>query len=156
MTFIVHITLLFILVNACELGVIGISISTWVTNILNALLLILCWSYKEGLINKESWHWYNKDSFKGWIQFLSLAVPSTIMRSLEYSSIEVLAMFTGWIGYIEQGAAIANFQLFSFTYRIPGGISIASTNLIGNCLGARNFQNARKYSISAIILVLIK
>ena len=82
-------------------------------------------------------------------------VPSTIMRSLEYSSIEVLAIFTGLIGYVEQSASIANFQISSYFYRIPNGISIASTSLIGNCLGSRQHINARKYTVSAILIVIM-
>lgn len=143
------------LVHGLGLGVIGIALATCATNVLNAVILTLYCTYKDKFIHKESWHFLNRDSFSGIIEYLEYAIPATIMRCLEYWCFEVLVIYAGWIGSTEQGAAITVFHLFSVCYRIPNGISMASTNLIGSSLGANLYKDAKKYSQAAFLLVLV-
>eukprot|EP00345_Euplotes_harpa_P007371 CAMPEP_0168331974 /NCGR_PEP_ID=MMETSP0213-20121227/8677_1 /TAXON_ID=151035 /ORGANISM="Euplotes harpa, Strain FSP1.4" /LENGTH=202 /DNA_ID=CAMNT_0008335901 /DNA_START=889 /DNA_END=1494 /DNA_ORIENTATION=+ len=77
------------------------------------------------------------------------------MRCLEYMSIECLVIFVGWIGSTEQAAAIIAFQMLSLTYRMPNGVSMASTNLVGNYLGANQADNAKMYTKASFVLTVL-
>lgn len=84
----------------------------------------------------------NKDSFKGWKEFLKVAIPSSLMICLETWNYQITAIMTGYLedmNEINGNVILLNISLIF--YMFPFGLSVACSNLVGKYVG--------KYSVKA-------
>ena len=72
---ILHFFWCYLFVFYLEYGLVGSAIATTITYISNFLATTLILTFKEGIIPKESWHFFNADSFICLIKYLKIAVP---------------------------------------------------------------------------------
>ncbi|KAI5934735.1 Multidrug and toxin extrusion protein 1 [Manis javanica] len=62
------------------------------------------------------------------------------------------ATWGGTLGTVELGAQSVVYELATIVYMIPTGFSVAASVRVGNALGARNFEQARKSSAVALLI----
>ncbi|CAI2361778.1 unnamed protein product [Moneuplotes crassus] len=151
--FCLHISILDGLHYNSLLTVESLAFANLVTNVMSLILLtIFC--MKTTKIHREAWH-YSLGSFEGLKEFIRYAIPSTLMRSLEYWVCEILMIFSGWCGSKQQAAAITAWNIYSAFYRFTSGISMATSNLVGNCLGNNDPRNGKQYAIASMLVTCI-
>ena len=79
---VLHIVWCYVFVSVFNMEYKGVAVATSITYFSNFLLLTVYLS-KSTVISKESWHFINRDSFKGWYEYLHLGIPSMLMLCLE-------------------------------------------------------------------------
>ena len=96
-------------------------------------------------IPRESWHWFNSDSFANLYEYYKLGIPAILMTSTEWWSFEILALLSGWISPVDLAANSVILNVSLLLFNISYGISCSSTNLVGNSLGERKPVTAKIY-----------
>jgi len=145
----------YILVFYFDLGVIGMGIASCITYWSDLILVTLYTHFKEGFVPKESWHFFNADSFKGIGEFLEFGIPSALIYCLEWWSFEVLSVFAGMLSVEELAANIVLLNICILVYQAPEGIGFAISNVIGNSLGEMKARKSKKYAIISLAIMAI-
>uniref|UniRef100_A0A7S3N2X1 Uncharacterized protein n=1 Tax=Euplotes harpa TaxID=151035 RepID=A0A7S3N2X1_9SPIT len=148
-----HLIWSYLLVHTAGLGIYGVSIATCITYWTDLIAVCLIISYKGDVVPKESWHFFNADSFTGLFEYLEYGIPSALILSLEWWSFEILSLFAGLLSVEELAANIVLLNLCILLFQVPEGVGFAMSNLVGNSLGEGNTQKAKKY-IKASLAVM--
>ena len=85
---------------------------------------------------RGTYFFFNADSFKGWKEFLQVAIPSSLMICLETWNYQITAIMTGYLDdtyQINGNVILLNVSLFF--YMFPFGLSVASSNIVGKYVG---------------------
>ena len=135
--------------------VVGIATATWITYILNFAIGVIYITLNKSVVKEGSWHWINKDSFTGIVEYLRYGIPSMVMIILESWWFEGLIIMSGFLGVDQLGASVITLNFQGIIYLVSLGGSISTSSLIGNSLGASNPENAKKYTNMGVILSLI-
>ena len=77
------------------------------------------------------------------------------MLCLEAWTYEFLTIFAGWVSPQALAANTILFNIISFLYQFPLGLSFATSNFVGNSLGERKPNVSKKYWLVSSVLVLI-
>ena len=104
----------YILVFHYNLGIKGLSLTTCITFWLNLILTTAYITFKKGIVNKETWFFFNKQCFSGWYLYCRYGVPATLMLYLEWWTFEVLWIFSRLLG-VDQLSAQVVFLNFTFS-----------------------------------------
>ncbi|KAK5583738.1 hypothetical protein RB653_005336 [Dictyostelium firmibasis] len=149
------------LTDSGGIGVLGSSISTSISKGIATFLLLL-WIYKFKL-HQDTWFGFSLEELIGWSglkDYLRLAIPAGFQMLLEGTAFELLTILSGTFGSVQlDGHSIAmNFTLL--TFMLPFSISIALSVRIGQLLGSKDAQKAKKatnigFCITMSIMVLI-
>ena len=87
-------------------------------------------------------------------------MPSAVIFCLDWWSFELMIMLSGYIGTNEQSASMITFSLCVFLLSPFHGIAYATTNIVGNGLGANHPKVAKLYykasTYVCLILVMIE
>lgn len=142
-------------VTKLEYGVNGIALATTITSFSTLSITICNIVLKKDCVRPNSWHWFNKDSFKGIKEYLSYGIPSMLMLILELLLFEILMILSGCLGSDQQGASITMITITAFFYMVSIGISIAAATLVGNNLGANKPRRAKVYTNMVVVLTII-
>jgi multidrug resistance protein, MATE family len=135
-TYIIHIFSLCLFVNKWDMGVKGIGIASSITHTLTFLISVGTITYSKKIIHPQSWHWFNKDSFTGFWEFLKYGAPSYLMVILEIWSFQALLLFSGMLGTIEQAVVTITMSMSMLFFQIAHGFAMSAGNKVGNYLGA--------------------
>ena len=154
-TTLLHFLWLYIFVYCFDLSVTGISVSTWTTYILTFTLTNVYIYFNPKTLKEGSWHFINRESFIGLIEYAKYGVPTMIMLWLEFWWFESLTLMSGYIGPNEQGASLILFTIEAFFYMSATGVSLSSSTLIGNSLGAMKPANVKIYLSVSIFLSFV-
>ena len=154
-TMFLHLLWGYFLIFYLDFGLIGIAVATSITYFADFLLIHIVVHFYKGLVPRESWHFFNADSFKGLLEFLYYGVPSALVYSLEWWSFEILSIFAGFLSIQELAANVIILNICIFFYQIPEGVGFAISNLVGNSLGEMNAQKSRKYAFASIGIMII-
>ncbi|KAF9590234.1 hypothetical protein IFM89_032012 [Coptis chinensis] len=94
---------------------------------------------------KKTWAGLSKAGLHDSINFLRLAIPSTLMVSLEYWPYEILVIMSGFLPNpkLETSMMSISFDTCCLVFRIPYGLGSAVSTRVSNELGAGNPQAAR-------------
>jgi multidrug resistance protein, MATE family len=145
-----HVISAYMFIYYFELGVMGAAIAHSCTNILAAVSFTLVLKFIPGIIKPESFHFFNKDSFHGWKEYLHLGFPAMVVTTLQWASYESMGMFAGILGVDQLGAHTALSNIHAFNHMIPLGTSFGSGALIGNALGLGKYKMAKTYAFVSI------
>jgi len=96
---------------------------------------------------------WSRESLQGWKQFFRLGVPGALMICLEWWCFELLVLFAGIVGTQHAAAMAIVYQTIALAYMIPLGLSIATSSLVGNALGANQPKLARQFGRAALCLI---
>ena len=79
MALLLHNAFLYISIFTLKLGIFGVAIATTITYSGSFIALSLYVHLKKDLINRESWHWFDRASIKEIPQLLKYGIPSLFM-----------------------------------------------------------------------------
>ncbi|KAI9327583.1 putative MATE efflux family protein subfamily [Zopfochytrium polystomum] len=127
------------------LGFIGAPIATSITYWLMQVLLVLYIALFEG---KAGWGGWTRKSLQNWGIFLDLAIPGIFMVGTEWWAFEIVALAAGLLGRLPMAAQSVIMTTDQIINTLPFGISIATSNRIGNLLGLSRSRHAR---LSALV-----
>lgn len=141
-----------------HLGIQGIAISTFISN-LNILLFLLCYiksSHEEKIhLFRSSATPSNKNSFREeWGMLVRLAIPTCLGVCLEWWWYEFMTLLSGYL-YKPQVALATSaivIQTTSLMYTLPSALSAAISTRVGNELGAGRAHKAQLATVVAIAL----
>ncbi|KDP43815.1 hypothetical protein JCGZ_23023 [Jatropha curcas] len=107
---------------------------------------------------KETWTGFSKEAFRGIPRFLKLAIPATIMLSLEIWSLEIVVLLSGLLPdpKLEASVLSVSFNIHMLTCMIPYGLGCAISTRVSNELGAGRPQSARLAVYVVISMVVIE
>lgn len=103
----------------------------------------------------KTFHFINKDSFRGWNVYFRYAVPSMMLLAIVWWNKEIIAFFAGTLGTDQLAANVVLLNLNTFLFNIPSGILYASITFVGKSIGANKPENAKAFSTASFILVLL-
>ncbi|KAG8346074.1 putative membrane transporter protein [Trypanosoma vivax] len=135
------------------MGYIGIPIG-WVVLMMGldtALIWYLWWS---GL-HRRTWGGWSREAFQNWSSILRFAVPSLGIAFSEWTVVEINTLCAGYSSPVGLAAFAVSNQVANLCWSIVSGLFIASTVLVGNCVGARNANLGKKYAVVSSVLVLL-
>lgn len=82
-------------------------------------------SFQKGVVNPKSWHFFNRDSFRNWTEYLYFGVPAALMLCLEWWCFEILALYAGLLSINELAANVVLFNMIAFLFQNALGTSFA-------------------------------
>ncbi|XP_053728228.1 multidrug and toxin extrusion protein 1-like [Synchiropus splendidus] len=130
----------YILITWLDLGVGGSAAANSLSQIyLCVFLFVFIWWKK---IHVNTWGGWSRDSLQEWGAFMKLAVPSTLMRSLEWWVYEIGGFFAGMLGGDELAAQHVTIMLAYIVYMFPFAVQAAACARVGNALGAGDTERA--------------
>ena len=140
---IVHIPLCLLFVKGLDLGIAGLAIASGVKD---AVLLLTVFLYARcSPTIAEAMQSIDRDSFKGWCQYLKVSLPSTAMLCSEWWAFEVLVFLGGILGVMELASLTICLNIHALLFRVPLGFTEASGALLGNSIGAFNVPLAKRF-----------
>ncbi|KAI7851718.1 mate-domain-containing protein [Circinella umbellata] len=135
-----------------NLGYIGAPIATSFSYWLMLALLLLYIRYYKG---SEAWGGWSREAFKDWWPFLRLALPGVLMVCSEWWAFELAALAASYLSTTDLAAQSICLTLASATYTIPYGISVASSNRIGNALGESFALKAKRACMVSLVFAVL-
>jgi multidrug resistance protein, MATE family len=110
---------------------------------------------KNHKVLRESWHWFNKDSFVDLWPYFRRAINCCFLLILEWWCFEIIHLASSWFGVYQNAAGVV-LGLFTFIcYMLPLGIQIAASCLVGQSIGEGRPALAKKYFKFCFILQFI-
>jgi len=126
-----------------NMGLRGLGLASSLTNLIlftSTFVYCLCISKINRALVRP-----NKDSFRGWHQYLAVCLPSTIIMCSEWWTVEILTLLAGLISVEAQAVQTIVASLLSILFEIPLGVQTVSCAMIGNCIGANNVPLAQRF-----------
>ena len=75
----IHILLNYLFIYKLEIGYVGSAYATLAVYVIQFLSINFYITIKPSLVPEGSWHFFNKDSFKGWWEYIKYGAPSAFM-----------------------------------------------------------------------------
>lgn len=140
-----------IFINYFEYGVIGAGISMGVTQLFNFIIVTVYIHVKNPC--PESNFFINSDCFDSILIFdyLKKAVPAAILFAADWIGIEALTFMSSYISEDSLAANVCLFNFITLIFMLPLGLSFASTTLVGNSIGAKDEEKAKRYTWAALL-----
>jgi len=107
--------------------------------------------FKDRYVPKNSWHFFDKNSFKNLHSYWAYGIPTALMRWLDWWSLEFISIMAGWLTTTEFLASVSMINLQSLLFMLPNGLASSTCNLVGNALGANCPEEARKYAKAGVV-----
>jgi multidrug resistance protein, MATE family len=150
-----HLVMLYVLVYYWDLNVKGVGIASSVTHFLTIVICLSIVTFKKDIVHEESWHFFSRDSFKGFLMFLKFGVPSWLMIMIEATSFESMLIFAGMLGTLEQAANAICMGLTLMLFQVGLGLGLTAANKVGYYLGANAPEMAKFYTNVCILTTMI-
>ena len=112
-------------------------------------------TFRNGIVPKESWHFFNFDSFRSLSEFAKYGVTSSLIICLEWWCFYILSMLAGSMGVEQLAAYVILLNISFLLFQIPQGIGFVLSDLVGNSLGEKNLIKTKRYLISSYIVNFI-
>lgn len=134
---------------------IGIAAMGYANIFMNAVVIIISLSQFAIFQEYKKYQFFNLKNiltFKYTRELLSFGFFVSIQLGSEMIAFSVSTIFIGWIGEAALAAQQIVIQVNAILLMIPYGISQASSILVGQTLGARNYSAVRTIGITALTL----
>ncbi len=135
-----------------ELGVIGASISTCATRILNFLALVALVRWLG--LQHGAWRPWSRAAlaWQGLRRPLALGLPFGLQIGLEVWAFSGATLLAGWISVDAVASHQVVLNMASLSFMVPLGLAIAAGSRIGNLVGAGDADGVRRAARVAIAL----
>lgn len=143
------------LVYKYELGVIGAALALGITQFLNFLFVSIYIHISNPC--PESYFYFSHQSLKIrniW-RYLVKAIPAAILFSADWIGFEILTFMSSFLGSDQLAANVCQFNFISVIFMIHLGLSIATTTLVGNSIGAEHKKKVMEYAYSSLGLGIV-
>lgn len=151
----------YILVFKLNLDIKGTGYSLAITELLNCLMLMIYINYNTEINKKccnpnllKNFNSYNITKVfdvKNIKKFLKYAVPSGILIIIESLVFQFLIFISSILGVYETDATICLFNIGNLIFIFTLGISITTSNYVGNSIGQNNAKLANMFAFSGIL-----
>lgn len=149
----IHLPINYVLVTVLGLGVKGVAMASVLAN-LNLLLLLLAYIFFKGVQKRTGGFALSAESFRGWGELISLAVPSCVSVCLEWWWYEIMILLCGLL--LNPQATVASMgiliQTTSLIYIFPSSLSFGVSTRVSNELGAGQPEQASRAATAGIML----
>ncbi|KZT00434.1 MATE efflux family protein [Laetiporus sulphureus 93-53] len=146
-------------VHYTHFGLLGSPAAISITYWLCFLLLILVTYLSPTHHRNQTWtglHFATVLDAESCIDFLKLAIPGILMVGTEWAAFEIVALAAGRLGSLSLAAQSVIMTTDQILNTIPFGIGVAASTRVGNLIGARDAQGAKRAShVSAFLSVLV-
>ncbi|GLJ11093.1 hypothetical protein SUGI_0142840 [Cryptomeria japonica] len=138
-----HVPICWALVYKSGLGNKGAALANSISNWVNVALVLLY--IKISPACKRTWTSFTREALHGIIDFLKLAIPSSLMICLEYWSFEMLILLSGLLANPKLETSVLSISLntIALAFMFPSGLAAAASTRVSNELGAGRSQAAR-------------
>lgn len=130
--------------GAPAMGLAGSAIATTLVRSSMAFLLF-GWIVARGL-HRGAWRPWSRASFAraGVVKTFAYGLPVGVQMGLEVWAFQAATLMAGWLGDVALGAHSAVLNLASMAFMLPLGVSIGAATLVGNRIGERDLDGARR------------
>lgn len=135
-----------------QLGFMGAPLATSCSYWLMFILLVCYIKFVKG---SEAWGGWTVECLTGWGPFLRLSIPSLLMITAEWWAFELSSLAASYLSTRDLAAQSIVLTSASALYTIPFGISVATSNRVGNALGEGNASKAGIASRCAIVFAVV-
>ena len=119
---------------------------------LTALILLASTMTYTHCLNdfKEALFWPDGTVWVGWVEYLSLGIPSTGILCTEYWAWQFMAIVSGYLGVEAQANMMITMQITLLSNTFCIGIQEAACVLIGNKIGANDVPLAKRFAVMTL------
>lgn len=142
----------YLFVYTFSLGLLGAPLATGLSYWLSFILLIL---YATLINGSQCWGGWSTQCLHNLYTFTKLACLGVIHVGSEWWAFEIVALAAGRLGTIPLAAQSVIMTTDQIMNTIPFGIGVATSNRIGNLLGARNANHAALSANTAAWLSMV-
>ncbi|GJN02010.1 hypothetical protein PR202_ga19321 [Eleusine coracana subsp. coracana] len=133
----IHLPTNYLLVTVLGMGIKGVAFASVLAN-LNLILLLLAYILIKGVHKRTGGFALSRESFKGWGELVSLALPSCVSVCLEWWWYEIMILLCGLL--LNPQATVASMgiliQTTSLIYIFPSSLGFGVSTRVSNELGA--------------------
>jgi multidrug resistance protein, MATE family len=134
------------------LGFIGAPIATNIANWLTLIFSILYIKYIDGY---QAWGGWTRACLDDWSSFTRLAIPGILTACADWWVYELIALASGYFGSVSLAAHRLILSIALWVFQLQRSVSVATSNRIGNLLGAGLANSAKITSKIALILACV-
>ena len=143
----------YLFIYTFDFGIYGAPVATGISYWLSFLLLVAYAAFVQG---KECWSGLQpRRALTNWMPFAKLAFLGVIHVGTEWWAFEIVALAAGRLGTLPLAAQSVVMTADQIINTIPFGLGVAESARLGNLLGAKNPDAARRSAHSAAILSVI-
>eukprot|EP00826_Nyctotherus_ovalis_P016326 TRINITY_DN1471_c0_g3_i5.p1 TRINITY_DN1471_c0_g3~~TRINITY_DN1471_c0_g3_i5.p1 ORF type:complete len:342 (+),score=63.08 TRINITY_DN1471_c0_g3_i5:147-1028(+) len=92
------------------------------------------------------------DIFKGWKEFILVALPSLLMVGFEWCASEIMNLMAGRLGVEDLAASVISINYNGCISMFCMGIAIVTGTLVGNSIGENNIKKAKTYAKAGLFI----
>jgi len=140
-------------VGVLGLGIVGIGIANVCSSTIQLVALLLFTHAQPDL--QEALFIPSLDQVFPVYDYITLAIPGTLMLMLDWGAFEILVLLSGLIGVDDQAACILVMNIVLLAYIFSEGFDTAACTLVGNQIGAGDLQMARQYYKSLQVVMAL-
>ncbi|KAG8065863.1 hypothetical protein GUJ93_ZPchr0004g38157 [Zizania palustris] len=148
-----HLPINYVLVSVLGLGIKGVALASVLAN-LNLVLFLLTYIFFKGVHERTGGFALSADSFRGWGELISLALPSCVSVCLEWWWYEIMILLCGLL--LNPQATVASMgiliQTTSLIYIFPSSLSFGVSTRVSNELGAEQPEEASRAAMVGLML----
>ena len=149
----IHLPINYFLVTVLGLSIKGVAFASVLAN-LNLLLFLLAYILFKGVHKRTGGFALSGESFRGWGELISLALPSCVSVCLEWWWYEIMILLCGLL--VNPQATVASMgiliQTTSLIYIFPSSLSSGVSTRVSNELGAGQPEEASRAATVGIML----
>jgi multidrug resistance protein, MATE family len=149
----IHLPVNYVLVTVLGLGIRGVAFASVLAN-LNLLLFLLAYILFRGVHRRTGGFVLSRESFRGWGELVSLALPSCVSVCLEWWWYEIMILLCGLL--LNPQATVASMgiliQTTSLIYIFPSSLSFGVSTRVSNELGANRPEEASRAAAVGLVL----
>lgn len=142
----------YLLINVFKMGVQGAAVALLISQFINAALGSLYILIKNPL--PESLFFYNRDSFRGWCEYLKISIPATVLMCAEWWAFECLAVIAYWASPEDYTVHVLIANLQNIFYCIGMGFGASAAIVVGKYISEGNLVNVKKARIVNYLFAL--
>jgi multidrug resistance protein, MATE family len=143
----------YVFITCLGLGIKGAAYCLIISQFLLSFIGLLYLLIKRPI--PESIFFYNKDSFKGWFEYLKIAIPSAFLLCAEWWAFEIMSIIAIWISKLDYTVHILMANFNGNFYAISIGFGMAGSILIGKSICTSTIQVVKKYAIITYLYGII-
>ncbi|XP_062219901.1 protein DETOXIFICATION 49-like [Phragmites australis] len=148
-----HLPINYVLVSVLGLGIRGVALASVLAN-LNLLLFLFAYILFKGVHKRTGGFALSSQSFRGWGELVSLALPSCVSVCLEWWWYEIMILLCGLLANPQASVASMGIliQTTSLIYIFPSSLGFGVSTRVSNELGANRPDHAGRAATVSLML----
>ncbi|GJN21835.1 hypothetical protein PR202_gb09353 [Eleusine coracana subsp. coracana] len=148
-----HLPINYVLVSVLGFGIRGVAFASVLANF-NLIIFLFAYIFFKGVHKRTGGFALSRESFKGWGELVSLALPSCVSVCLEWWWYEIMILLCGLL--LNPQATVASMgiliQTTSLIYIFPSSLGFGVSTRVSNELGANRPHRAARAAAVGLAL----